>query len=233
VLFRSQVEVTNRQYDAARNNARQMFRQLDAARARLTLAKKALADTVVRAPFGGLVVERKVSIGDFVTRGMKVVTIVKINPLRVELTVPEQYLSLVRPGQALDLQVDAYPGRQFRGTVRFVSPALRTDQRALTIEAVAPNPDGSLKPGLFVTAAIDEPGRDRALMVPSAAVRNLAGSTRVYIVKGDRVEERLVTLGQVVGNMTEIVTGVAEGDQVAQSNLERLADGVKVRVTGA
>jgi membrane fusion protein (multidrug efflux system) len=230
---RTQVEVTSRQYDSARNNARQLFRQLEAARARLVLAKKALADTVVRAPFGGVVVERKVSVGDFVTRGMKVVTVVKINPLRVELTVSEQHLSMVRPGQALVLQVDAFPGREFRGQVRFVSPALRTDQRALTIEAVLPNPDGALKPGLFVTAAIDQPGRDRALMVPSSAVRNLAGSTRVYVVKGDRVEERMVTVGQVVGNMTEIVNGVAEGDQVAQSNLEHLADGVKVRVTGA
>jgi len=230
---RTQVEVANRQYDTARNNARQLFRQLEATRARLALAKKALADTVVRAPFAGLVVERKVSIGDFVTRGMKVVTVVKINPLRVELTVPEQYLSIVHAGQALDLEVDAFPGRQFRGHVRFVSPALRTDQRALTIEAVLPNPDGSLKPGLFVTAAIEESGRDRALMVPSTAVRNLSGSTRVYVVKGERVEERMVTVGQVVGNMTEIVNGVVEGDQVAQSNLDRLADGVKVRVTGA
>jgi RND family efflux transporter MFP subunit len=230
---RTQVELTARQYDTARNSARQLYRSLEAARARLTLAKKAFADTVVRSPFAGLVVERKVSIGDFVTRGTKVVTVVRINPLRVELTVPEQFLSVVHPGQSLELEVDAYPGRKFNGRVRFVSPALRTDQRALTIEAIVPNGDGSLKPGLFATAAIQQSGTDRALCVPSAAVRNLAGSRRLYVIKGDRVEERMVTVGQVVGDATEIANGIAEGDEVAQTNVDRLADGARVRVARA
>ncbi len=228
---RTQVEVTSRQYDTARNNARQMYRQLEAARARLSLARKTLADTTVRSPFAGLVVERKVSVGDYVTRGMKVVTVVKINPLRLELTVPEQALSLVGPGQALDFEVDAYPGQTFHGQVRYVSPALRTDQRALTIEAIVPNADASLKPGLFATAAIRQSTTDRALCVPSTAIRNLAGSMRIYVVKGDRVEERLVTLGQVIGDVTEISNGLAEGDVVAQTNVERLADGARVRTT--
>jgi membrane fusion protein (multidrug efflux system) len=230
---KTQVEVTERQYDTARNNARQLYRQLEAARARLVLARKAVADTTVRSPFAGLVVERKVSVGDYVTRGMKVVTVVRINPLRVELTVPEQYMSLVHAGQNIDLQVDAYAGRQFHGQVRFVSPALRTDQRALTVEAIVPNTDGALRPGLFVTAAIQQSTSDRALSVPSAAIRNLAGSLRVYVVKGDRVEERLVTPGQVIGQSTEIVNGVAEGDEVALGNVDRLVDGGRVRVAAA
>ncbi len=227
---RTQVELTGRQYDTARNSARQLYRSLEAARARLSLAKKAFADTTVRAPFGGFVVERKVSIGDFVTRGTKVATVVRIHPLRVELTVPEQYLSVVKAGLPLELQVDAYRGRTFKGQVRYVSPALRADQRALTVEAIVPNLDGTLRPGLFVTAAIQQAGHDRALCVPTSAVRTLAGSTRVYVIKGDRVEERMVTTGQKVGDATEIVNGVAEGDQVAQTNVERLVDGGKVRV---
>jgi membrane fusion protein (multidrug efflux system) len=227
---RTQVELTGRLYDTARNSARQLYRSLEASRARLTLAKKTFADTVVRSPFAGLVVERQVSIGDFVTRGTKVVTVVRINPLRLELTVPEQSLSIVRPGQSLEFQVDAYPGRTFKGQVRYVSPALRADQRALTVEAVVPNADGTLRPGLFATAAIQQSGTDRALCVPSSAVRNLAGSTRLYLIKGDRVEERIVTIGQVVGDSVEIANGVGEGDEVAQTNVTRLADGARVKV---
>ena len=227
---RTQVELTGRLYDTARNSARQLYRSLEASRARLTLAKKTFADTVVRSPFAGLVVERQVSIGDFVTRGTKVVTVVRINPLRLELTVPEQSLSIVRRGQSLELQVDAYPGRTFKGQVRYVSPALRADQRALTVEAVVPNADGTLRPGLFATAAIQQSGTDRALCVPSSAVRNLAGSTRLYLIKGDRVEERIVTIGQVVGDSVEIANGVGEGDEVAQTNVTRLADGARVKV---
>ncbi len=230
---RTAVEAARQQLESAKNGAEQQYQALQAARARVTLARKAAADTVVRAPFAGLIAERLVSTGDYVTRGMKVVTVVRINPLRVELTVPEQYVSLVRAGQNLDLEVDAFPGRQFHGQVRFVSPALRTDQRALTVEAVVPNPDGSLRPGLFATANVQQSATDRALTVPSVAIRNLAGSLRVYVVKGDRVEERLVTAGQVIGQSTEIVNGVAEGDEVALNNVERLADGGRVRVTAA
>lgn len=230
---RTQVEVTQRQYDTARNNARQLYRSLEATRARLTLARKALADTVVRSPFAGLVVERQVSIGDFVTRGTKVVTVVRINPLRLQLTVPEQSVASVRAGQPLELEVDAYRGRQFVGRVRFISPALRADQRALTVEAIVPNPDGVLKPGLFATAAIEQPNRESGVCVPATAIRNLEGNMRVYVVKGDRVEERMVTVGQPVGDGIEIVNGLADGDQVAASNLDKLADGVKIRSVSA
>ena len=149
----------------------QQFQLLQAARARVTLARKALSDTLVRAPFGGIVAERLVSVGDYVTRGTKVAVVVRINPLRVRLTVPEQFISAVSVGQPVQFEVDAYSGRQFTGTVRYVSPSLESNQRALTIEAVVPNAGGELKPGLFATARIEQPDRTAGLLVPEAAVQ--------------------------------------------------------------
>ena len=230
---RTQVEATRNQYEAAGNSARQLFRQYEAASARLALARKALDDTTVRAPFAGLVVERKVSVGDFVTRGTKVATVVKINPLRVELTVPEQMLSAIKAGQALTLQVDAYPGRAFAGHVRFVSPALRADQRALTVEAVVPNPDGLLKPGLFASALVESATTDMVWMVLASAVRTDGSVSRLFVVRGDRAEEHVVKLGQSSGSLVEIASGVGDGDPVAVTNVPQLTDGVKVRVSGA
>ena len=93
---RTQLEAMRQQYEAAKNGAAQQFQSLQAARARVALARKALADTVVRAPFAGLVAERLVSVGDYVTRGMKVAVVVRVNPLRAELTVPEQFISADR-----------------------------------------------------------------------------------------------------------------------------------------
>jgi hypothetical protein len=93
-------------------------------------------------------------VGDYVTRGTRVVTVVRIQPLRVELTVPERFLPSVKPGQAVHISVDAYPGRVFEGQVKFVSPAFRADQRALMVEAVVPNADGVLRPGIFVSAVL-------------------------------------------------------------------------------
>jgi RND family efflux transporter MFP subunit len=226
---RTQVESTSNQYRAARNAAQQQFRMLEGAKARQSLARKSLADTVVRAPFAGLVMERKVSVGDFVTRGTRVATVVKINPLRVELTVPEQSAGLVQPGQPVRLQVDAYPGRYFEGQVRFVSPAFRADQRALTVEAVLPNEDDALKPGMFASAEITLPSSAPSVVVPAGAVATAAGVSHVFVVRGATVEERMVTIGQTVGPVTEVLQGVSAGELVATSRVESLSDGAAVR----
>ena len=226
----TQVQAARQQYLAAQNSAQQSYRSLIAARARVDLARKTAADTSVRAPFSGLVAERLVSTGDYVTRGTKVATVVKIDPLRVELTVPEQYLSQVKIGQPVRLGVDAYPEETFTGHVRFVSPALKTAQRALTVEAVAPNADGRLKPGLFATALLQQSSPAPALLVPATAVETLAGTSRVYVVAGDKVEERIVTTGERVGDRIEIATGVKAGEKVAANPRGKLTDGVRVQL---
>ena len=177
--------------------------------------------------------DRKVSTGDFVTRGTKIATVVKVSPLRVQLTVPEQSIGMVRAGQAIRVQVDAYPGRIFDGRVRFVSPALRADQRALTVEAVVPNADGQLMPGMFVNAEIELPAMEPALLVPNEAVLPATGGGRVFVLRGDRAEERLVTLGMRFGTRTEILKGIAAGELVAVAHAGELVDGARVTVASS
>lgn len=227
---RTQVEAARQQYQAAQNMAEQSYRSLQAARARIALARKSAADTSIRAPFSGLVAERLVSVGDYVTRGTRVATVVRIDPMRVELTVPEQSVALVTAGQTVRLTVDAYPGEQFAAKVRFISPSLRADQRALTVEAIAPNADGRLKPGLFVSASIQRPTTAPALLVPATAVETVSGTSRVYVVKNDKVEERIVTIGEAVGRQVEVRSGLSAGDVVATEPKGRLLDGAPVRV---
>jgi membrane fusion protein (multidrug efflux system) len=199
-----------------------------AARARVSLARKAFTDTVVRAPFNGIVAERLVSVGDYVTKGMKVAVVVRVNPLRVQLTVPEQSVSSIAVGQPVVFVVDAYAGRVFEGTVKYVAPALQADQRALTVEAIVPNGSGVLKPGLFATARIEQSARTPGVLVPPAAVVTTAGTSRVYVVSGDHVEERIVTTGDTVGDLVEITKGLKAGERVATTNVGQLADGIKV-----
>jgi RND family efflux transporter MFP subunit len=201
---------------------------LQAARARVSLARKAFTDTSVRAPFNGVVAERLVTTGDYVTKGMKVAIVVRVNQLRVQLTVPEQAMSSMAPGKPVTFEVDAYPGRQFEGKVKYVSPALQADQRALTVEAIVPNSEGVLKPGLFATARIEQPGRTAGVLVPAASVQTISGTSRVYVVAGDHAEERIVTTGERVGDLVEITTGLKAGERVATRNFAQLADGIKV-----
>jgi RND family efflux transporter MFP subunit len=226
---RTELEAARQQYKVAVNSAEQSYRSLQAARARVALARKTMADTAVRAPFAGLVAERAVSVGDYVTRGTRVATVVSIDPLRVELTVPEQAIAQVRVGQPVRLAVDAYPGETFTATVRFVSPSLRSDQRALTVEAVAANADGRLKPGLFATASIHKDSTAPALTVPESAVETVSGTSRVYAVKNGRAEERIVTLGDRVAGHVEVTSGVEQGEQVVLEPRGRIVDGMAVR----
>lgn len=229
----TQVQAARQQYQSAQNTAQQSYRSLQAARARVDLARKSAADTVVRAPFTGIVAERLVSTGDYVSRGMKVATVVRIDPVRVELTVPEQYLSQVKAGQPVRLSVDAYPGETFTAHVRFVSPALKADQRALTVEAIAANGDGRLKPGLFATALLQQPTPAPALLVPATSVETVAGTSRVFVIAADnKIEERIVTLGEKLGDRVEIASGVKAGERVAANPRGKLADGVRVQLEG-
>jgi len=229
----TQVQAARQQYQLAQNVAQQSYRSLEAARARVDLARKSASDTVVRAPFAGIVAERFVGTGDYVSRGTKVATVVRIDPVRVELTVPEQYLSLVSTGQAVRLTVDAYPNEVFTAKVRFVSPALKSDQRALTVEAVAANADGRLKPGLFATALLQQRASAPAILVPASAVETVAGTSRVYVIgAGEKVEERIVTIGEKVGERLELASGVKAGERVAANPRGKLSDGVRVQIEG-
>src|SRR4029453_5993280 len=115
-----------------------------------------VADPVVRAPFSGVIAERLVSVGDYVTKGMKVAVVVRVNPLRVMLTIPEQFVSTVGLRHPVACEGDAPPGRRFTGTVKYISRALQADRRALTVEALVPNPRGYLKPGLFAAARLEQ-----------------------------------------------------------------------------
>ena len=226
---RTQMEAARQQYEAAKNGAAQQYQSLQAARARVALARKAFTDTVVRAPFNGVVAQRLVSVGDYVTKGMKIAVVVRVNPLRVQLTVPEQFISAISVGQPVGFLVDAYPGRQFEGRVKYIAPALQADQRALTVEAVVPNPKGDLKPGLFATARIEQHARTPGVLVPAAAVLTSGGTSRVFVVSGDHVEERVVSIGQTVGDAIEITNGLKAGERVATTNVAQLVDGSHIR----
>ena len=150
--------------------------------------------------------------------------------MRVELTVPGQYLASLAPGRAVTLEVDAYPGKTFTGRIRYVSPSLKADSRALVVEAVVPNASGELKPGLFATARIEQASADAGHSgAGDARSARSPGTARVYVVSsGGTVEERIVTTGQTVGDLVEITSGLARGEIVATSNVAQLADGVRI-----
>jgi len=225
---RASAAAAQAQYRSALNNMRGAYYAYQQAAAVAQQASRALADSVVRAPFAGEVAERRVNVGEYVTPQRPVALIVKTDVLRMEVQVPQERIAHVRRDQRVEVQVDAFPERVFVGTIRYISAAVRSDTRSLIAEAVIPNEDGVLRPGLFATARIALGTQRPAVAVPARAVLSEAGAHRVFVVAGGRVQERVVTVASRAGDLVLIERGVNPGERVATDNLTRLGDGIPV-----
>src|ERR671919_1008016 len=224
------------QYDVALAQARQNYAGVDVARtnvanaeAQLGLARKNLSYAVIPAPIDGFVAERTADLGEYVSPQQKVATIVRTNPLRIRIDIPEQAIPEVKVGQSVSVTTSAWPDKNFAGRVARIAPSVSATSRTLTVEAEIDNSGGALKPGQFATVRILQERAEPAVLVPARAIVTEAGVSRVFVIKEGRAEQRLVQTGQSEGDLIEIKNGVAADEQVATSNLEMLSDGITVK----
>lgn len=204
------------------------------AQAQLALAERAVADVVVTAPFEGTVSARHVSPGEYVQPSTPVVTIVKVDPLRLLLSIPAVRAAQVRRGLRVESRVDAYPGQTFSGEITAVNPVIAAESRSFLAEVSVPNPDHRLKPGMFAVATIDQGRTTRRLLVPrAAAVEDVnTNSWRVFVIDDEsRARLRVVQLAsRQSGDVLRLLGGVEEGERVATSNLGALYDSALVSI---
>jgi multidrug efflux pump subunit AcrA (membrane-fusion protein) len=233
---KAQRDQLKEQYDAALSLARQNYAAVMTARAnvanaesQLNLARRSLSYANVYSPIDGYVSDRPADLGEYVSTTTKVATVVKINPLRVRIDIPEQAIPAVNVGQAVSVTTSAWPDRNFSGRIARISPNVTPTSRTLTVEAEIENSSGLLKPGQFATVRILESRAAPATLVPARAVRTESGVSRVFVIKDGHAQERLVQLGQTEGDLVEIKSGIAAGDNVATSNIEQLSDGMAVK----
>jgi RND family efflux transporter MFP subunit len=205
------------------------------ARAQLALAEKAVADVAVIAPFTGYISERRVSLGEYVQPSTAVVTLLKIDPLRLRLMIPGVQAGQIRVGQSVTATVDAYPEQTFSGKIAAINPAISAESRSFIAEARVPNPDALLKPGMFAVATVDQGRTVKTMLVPRRAViEDLnTNSYRVFVIdKDNKARLRVVQLSaREVGDNTKILSGIQENERVATSNLAQLYEGAEVKVT--
>jgi membrane fusion protein, multidrug efflux system len=200
----------------------------DVMRASLALAEKAFTDCIIRAPFEGVVTEKKISAGAYVKKGQAICGLVKVDPLRAELAIPEAGVPFVKVGQKVRLSVQSFPDRSFDALVRYIGPSLRSEARTLIIEAVLANPRHILQPGLFVTAKIELPRTEPTLLVPAPSVITDSGVSHVFVLGAEKVSERIVALGDTYGDRIEVRTGLAPGERVIVNPDRRVSDGLEV-----
>jgi membrane fusion protein, multidrug efflux system len=178
-----------------------------------------------------------VSMGEYVQPSNPVVTLLKIDPLRLLLTIPSVQAGAVASGQQVTATVDAFPGETFTGHISAVNPAIAAESRAFMVEAKVRNPKARLKPGMFAVARIEQGKNSRTVLVPRQAVIEdvNTNSYRVYVVDDQNVARmRVVQLAaRQQGEVVNILAGVKENERVATSNLGDLYDGAPVTFTGA
>jgi RND family efflux transporter MFP subunit len=221
--------------DLAVQEVSQLKAQLQSNEAARRLAEKKLTDATIRAPFPGFVQARRVSPGEYLRLQSPIMVIVRTDTLRARLSVPERWAAAVKPGTTVDLRVEAYPGETFRGRLDRINPSVSPDTRTFEIEALVPNSDGRLKPGFFVEGSLPSEIEERALTIPPEAVNYRYGVYKVFLVNGDRVEEREIKPGQQQERRVEILEGLRAGDRVAVAVRGQLSSGdiVREQVPGA
>ena len=229
----TQLETARAAHDAALAAARNLRAELTAREAALKGADRELHDTVVRAPFDGVVAERLVSPGQFVRVQTPVMRLVRMHPLRLTAEIPERFAPSLRVGHALSIRVDAYPDRDIEGRLTRMSPDVNLKSRAFAIEGDVPNADGALKPGTFARVRIKTDRIDRTIVVPVSAVQTRYGRSVVFVVRDGKLAASEVKLGDRLGPRVEVLEGVAPGSVIVADDVEGLAEGMTVAAHAA
>lgn len=204
--------------------------RLAQARAELAVTKEQLAKTVLKAPFVGKLGLRRVSPGDFVQAGQDIVNLEDIRSLKLDFQVPETYLTQVEPGLILRVRSDAVPDETFAGKVYAVSPRLDTASRSVLLRARVDNPNGRLRPGLFVRVKLRIAHHENAVLIPEEALWPIGERVFVYRVADGKAELTPVTTGFRRPGEVEITEGVAAGDVVVIGGQMKLRSGAPVVV---
>ena len=203
----------------------------EGALARLAGAARRLADRTVRAPFAGIVGIRRIDVGARVDDDTVLTTLDDLSEVEVDFAVPEIFYGAIKPGQAVSAQSVAFGERRFEGRVTTIDSRIDRVGRSFRVRAVLPNPDLTLPAGMFMHVELILAERE-AVTIPEEAVVAEGASTFVFTTADGRARRRDVELGQRELGRVEVVDGLAAGEEVVASGLQRLRDGAEVQIRG-
>lgn len=238
---RAELDLSKANYDRTADLAERKFvsasakdqaaANLSVQQAKLRLAEAQLAKTQIFAPFSGVVGLRNFSVGDYVREAADLVLLEDVSKMKVDLRLPERFLGELKPGQAVEMRVDAYPQRVFRAALSALDVQVSADGRALVARGLLANPESLLRSGMFARAQIVLKERGSAVMVPEEAVHPMGADIYVYRIVDGKAMRAKVTTGLRREGRVEIVEGVAVGDLVVTAGQIKLTrDGTEVRV---
>jgi RND family efflux transporter MFP subunit len=223
-------KVAQSRYQDALEEVRNRQAVLSQRRSELELAREQLSASVLQAPFAGQILARPAAPGQYVAAGTPIATLVRLDPLRLRVEVPERAAPAVKQGQTVRITVEG-EGGTYTGVVVRLSPAISSDNRTLLVEAEIPNDPPRLRPGAFARAQIVVEPDARVLVIPSESVVSFAGVDKVFMVEEERAVERRIRLGRREGKFVEVEEGLARGAAViAQPGTVVAGESVRIEI---
>lgn len=221
-LFRDKL-ISQQEYD-------QIAAQFQGNQASLDLKKRELKDARIRAPFHGVMGSRQVSPGQVISKNTSLSFLVDLDPVKIEFSVPERFVSQLRTGQKIAITVAAYPGRTFTGEVFFVAPFLEPATRTALVKARVANDQHELRPGMFANLDLTLRLKENAILIPESAVISSGDRTIIFVLDAtDTAQLRPVTLGMRQAGWVEILTGLQGNERVVAEGIQKIRPGGKVK----
>jgi len=228
-LFQEEL-ITKQQFDDISTRVALAEAELERAKATLAISRERLVRTKIYSPLMGAVKEKRVSVGDYVRNGTPLLQLVKTDPLKLSFTITEKDVAGLKIGQEVTFTVDAFPGKPFKGKVSMLSPNVEERTRTLQAEAMVPNADQVLKPGYFARVQIFTKAARESVVVPITALLYDGPTIRVFVIKNNKAQERIIKTGNKHGEYVEILEGLNQQEQVVVVGQNNLSEGVKVNV---
>jgi RND family efflux transporter MFP subunit len=206
--------------------------QILSCRENLAMAEQKLRDTVIIAPFSGLIVKRFINQGEYVSTmpPSPLFLIINIDKVKTEIGLPEVHLARINIGNPVEIAVDTYPGITFKGKISMINPMVDPVSRAFKVKVEIPNKDHRLKSGMFARVKIYPKIHRNTLIVPFKSVMRREGNTVVFVIDGNTVRLKAVTPGINNEREIEVIDGLKEGEEVVVEGHYGMADKTKVRV---
>lgn len=222
-----QHSVSQSDYDEAQAN-------LDNARAQMESKKQIIEQKALRAPFSGLLGIRQVDLGQYLAKGSQIASLQSLDPIYVDFSLPERYLSQLSNGQEVKIAVQAFPDKTFSGQITAIEPRVDAATRNLRVRATLSNTDGKLRPGMFANVRIAQPARHNVLTLPRTAISYNPYGDMVFLIDNKDgklvVQSRQVETGDTRGERVEIVKGLKPGEEVVRAGQTKLRNGMQVVV---
>ena len=208
--------------------------RLDRVRAEVESLEVAIGKKSIRAPFAGRLGIRRVNLGQFIEPGDAIVRLEALDRLYADFKVPQQALPVVAVDQAVTVTVDAWPGKAFTGEITAIEPGVDAATRNVSLRAEVVNTDGRLRPGMFAEIQVSLPERRQVLLVPQTAISFSPFGNSVYVVESADeatvARNVYVNVGQTRGDLVEIVSGLAAGQEIVTAGQMKLRDGVPINI---